>query len=422
MIEVAIRLSKGLLGFRTIAFVLMVIAPLLGAETAPHYTTVRQWIYRFGLQRLVEPVERADDWVILADESADISAVKCLAVLGVRLADIVEKDNFTLSREDMVPLALCPTKSMTGEGFLQVLEEVQIRTGHIHSILIDGGSNLQKGARLYQEKHGSVHILHDIKHKVALLMKTALENDADWKSYSTLLANTRQQVYQSDLAALLPPKQRSKARYMDIGDLIKWPMQLIEARKEGRLEWIPEERYQKYFGWLFDYSKALHRWACYVEGAATVCEITRCFGLSLAVHTYLAMKFRLSEWGSELSSDEQAFMENLLGAVEKEISKGEEQNETLLCSTEVLESVFGQYKELKSGHVSSGTNVVVISTFLGREFSREDVRNAMESCSWEQVCTWTDKNVPISLQKQRRVLHPVDRTKFDYNTKARSSG
>ena len=41
---------------------------------------------------------------------------------------------------------------------------------------------------------------------------------------------------------------------------IKWPDKILQAKAEGNLDEISEDRYQEYFGWLSDYSSSLLLW------------------------------------------------------------------------------------------------------------------------------------------------------------------
>ena len=97
-------------------------------------------------------------------------------------------------------------------------------------------------------------IFYDIAHKLSNVMEKKLKNDVIWAEYIKQLNMTRKRAYQTELAALMPAKQRAKARFMDIGYLVKWPERLAASKASGRLSSIPEERYQDYFGWIDEFN------------------------------------------------------------------------------------------------------------------------------------------------------------------------
>ena len=53
------------------------------------WTTVRCWLMRLGLYVLLRPLEQADDWAYLIDHTVQIGTVKCFAVVGVRLSQLL---------------------------------------------------------------------------------------------------------------------------------------------------------------------------------------------------------------------------------------------------------------------------------------------------------------------------------------------
>jgi hypothetical protein len=68
---------------------------------------------------------------------------------------------------------------------------------------------------------------------------------------------------------------------------IKWPDKILQAKAEGNLDEISEDRYQKYFGWLSDYSSPLLLWGQKVGVVETIKETIREHGLSEDAYNYL---------------------------------------------------------------------------------------------------------------------------------------
>ena len=80
----------------------------LGVEVKlPSFTTIRHWFQRVGLATVKEPLEKADDWVWLADHSNQIGPEKVLSVLAIRGSQLPEMGT-TMQHEDVHVLTVQP--------------------------------------------------------------------------------------------------------------------------------------------------------------------------------------------------------------------------------------------------------------------------------------------------------------------------
>ncbi len=69
---------------------LALFAPFLGFQT-PSYSTISNWSYRLGVYLLHQPIPYRDDWIIVLDETIQLSKNKALVILGIPLYPIVDK-------------------------------------------------------------------------------------------------------------------------------------------------------------------------------------------------------------------------------------------------------------------------------------------------------------------------------------------
>ena len=77
---------------------------------------------------------------------------------------------------------------------------------------------MAKGSRQFCEAHPEPCASYDIKPKVAAVLKRELGADQAWAEFSTLATQTIARVQQTAVAALAPPRQRRKARYMQVAE------------------------------------------------------------------------------------------------------------------------------------------------------------------------------------------------------------
>ena len=116
------------------------ISRLLGGKyEVPSPTSVRGWLLRVGLHQLQRPLEKADDWVWIMDHTVQIGELKCMIIVGFRLGAWQQRENHTLSYEDVELIGLWPVRTSTGEIVDGQLESAIERTGLPQLIISDEG-------------------------------------------------------------------------------------------------------------------------------------------------------------------------------------------------------------------------------------------------------------------------------------------
>lgn len=412
MIKLAFTLySKATLGCSKVAKVLKVIFGEV-TERTPHRTTVRNWIIRNGVHNLEQPIEKSDDVVAIGDITISLGKLKCLAILGTRLDKLEQRANYTLNHQDVEILGLHITEKATGDFVQQAFEETRNRIGvDLFGIVIDQGAEMIKGCRQYKVKHINGVVIHDIKHKMSLVMQRALKKNFVWIEFNKKMLETRRLIQQTEFAAMTPPTQRSKARFMDIGYILNWRKRVLWAKENGRLDCIPQKRYEEYFGWLEEYREAFEDWD-FMEGAVNMINSTcREYGLSDETYEYLRINFK-----EAFSVDDEylkKFLEEALKAVEEEKSKLKS-GQVMLCSTEVEESIFGKFKELNSGCQGIGSNILGLATFVGPKLTESSIKEAMERCSTKKGLHWIKEKIGNTLGSIRHLIfNGIKGTKFD---------
>lgn len=364
----------------------------MGKSSSPHHTTVRLWVMRDGCAQLERPLQSDNNekWALLADATVDIGVIKCFVVVGIRMNRWLEQENRTLSHSDLQVLGVYPTAKCDGEFVHKCLEEASERIGHenVLSLITDEGSDAKKGAKLYQAAHPKVIQAHDIPHKLSLLLEKELGDNEQFKAFMTKLNHTRQRVQQTELAALLPPKQRSKARFMNVHIPIHWAVRLYLAKKTGELSDISDERYAEYFGWIDAFLPNLNVWRTIIWVTETIKDQIRKKGLSKNVATDLDNFFSKTQLPNLTQANLLTVSDFQGKALDCILEETEKLNNDVVipCSTESLESSFGKFKYVAryGGRGISG-NVLRIPALTDGEQSSEDVKESLEGCSVAKV-------------------------------------
>ena len=363
----------------------------------------RLWLFRLGLYKLTRPKTHADDWVWIADHTLQSGPEKCLLIVGIRLSSL-RAGRCHLRHEDMEPITLCPVRKSNGDVVYEQLEEAVKKTGVPREILSDHGPDLRAGIHQFCQKHPTTCAIYDITHKAACLVKDVLTYDDTWDDFCRFATQMKQQVKQTDLAPLAPPAQRSKARYMNVHRLGRWAADVLHVLDDDRpvagTGPVSMHPHAARVTSLEDFRDDIAVWNAVFEVVTMVEKAVRQYGFQpLCVETLKTQLYAV-EWLPHVAD----FADHLLQFVRTESAKAHP-GERLLGSSEVIESVFGTFKQLERGQAKQGfTGLVLSAAALVAPTTLGVVREAMETVSTADAQTWYRDTLGPSVQAQRKTL------------------
>jgi len=467
-LQLYLRASFGCRGVNWVLRLLSGYLPL----GVPASTTVLNWCYRLGLAVLQRPLPRRDDWIFVIDHTVALGALKCLVVLGIPVARLAET-GYSPRHRDMTVLAVEVTASSTGVWVAAVLEQVSARTGVPVQIVADHGSDVRKGIALFRQQAPRCVETYDISHAIATQLKAHWRDDEHWQGFVQQTGATLSHFQQTDLAFLLPPRQRTKARYMHIDAHIDWAQRLISYHDQGDFSTIGRPCVFSANAWARLRARQGHRRVEPLraligqryETRAALCEALRAPGATashdrddtfwrLADRGYarfleafdwvLSYRQLLPEWTQTMAVSKTTqtvlktqglsrttpaavraalaaqgplavpvadFQRRVLQHVEQEAAKLPA-DATWLASSDIIESVFGHYKAFTArGPLKEvGRLVLLIPAFLS-ELTAPVIREAMASVRTIDVQQWVDTHLgPSMLARRRRALRPDMKT------------
>lgn len=376
---------------------------------SPSASTGRLWWLRLGYYKLTRSQPHGDDWVWIVDHSVQIGAEKCLLILGVRLRDLPANDRH-LTHQQVEPLALFPVRQSNGEIVYQQLEATQARTGIPGEILSDHGHDLQAGITRYGAAHPSTRSIYDITHQAAALLKHELQHDGLWQTFTQYATQCRKELQQTGLAALIPPNQRSKARYMNLEPLLRWGRQLLEWLAQPERVAVhgldPAAMVDK-LGGLRWFAPQLKEWETLWTLAQTTVHFVRHQGFYRGAERLLEAQLLLP-YSTERT---QRVRQQLLTRVAQESQKAYP-DERLVGSSDVIESVFGKLKDLEGDYAARGfTGLVLSAAAMVSTTTQEVIQKALETVPTRKVREWREGNLGKSFQAQRKALFkPLDKS------------
>jgi len=358
--------------------------------SSPSFSTTKLWVKKIGYAKLTSPKEKADDWILILDESIGIGQEKVLVILGARRSNI----DFSrpLKLQDMEPLLVKSSEKWTGHDIGQELEIVKGKLGRVVYAVTDGGSSLKLGL-----KNAGIGQVYDITHAIAIFLDRIYRDDVAFKSFAHNAGQMRFKLCCSKNAHLIPPNQRSKSRFLNIDVLSKWAIKALDAYDSDRLsgegkaqlEWLKEiECFVKEMDLLIskiqDISIILKN-----EGLSKKTK-RRCIGLLKGLKKGRLLRFK----------------KQMIEYLNKNTVHITKYKEKLLCCSDVIESTFGKYKnELSKNPMCGITDLVLIIPAFTAKLTPDWVKEAIDSCTVKDIQDWNKENLCASLLAKRKTVY-----------------
>ena len=403
IIFISLRLSlQGSLSFRSIPKAVGIFfeeIPELRGIKIPSFTTVQRWAATVGYFKLECPKVRADDWQVIIDMSIQMGTQKCLTILGCRRANI--KPGRALKLQDLEPIEVRILNKVNGQAIKEALAAAREKVGNIQIICSDEGSDVLAGARLYQEEHPKTIHIPDIAHKMANFLKRRLKDDVTWKAFCVRASEVKTKVQQTEIAAIAPPAQRSKARFMNADILVEWAAKMLcLLDNPNKIGVIDQSLFEEHLGWLREYRNAILHYSRLVRITALARHLIR----TLGVCTTAVEEFESQALAFDLDTTECQFVGEVLDFLYEQSCKTVDIG-TFIGSSEILESFFGKFKSMEGDQCKSGfTGLVLAAHAHVGTLDEEIVVNALSSVSTKKLKRWIKDQVGITIQSKRKNL------------------
>jgi hypothetical protein len=370
--------------------------------SVPSWFSVRSWLLRLGYYNIMQEKIIADDWCWIIDHTIQLGKTKCLLILGTRLSKL-PKDR-SLQYKDLEAIDLLPVTTSTGDIVWQQLEKTATKTGIPRAIVSDCGSDIKLGVARFCKEHESCASLYDIKHKTACLLKAELNEDKDWQEFIKQASDTKKQLQQTPLSHIKPPNQRSKSRYMNIEILLTWAVETLKILENKRDFSEAEKEQLVKLEWLKTYKNKLQEWDELLRVGTLTEQCVRQEGITREVYQVLERQFQKNlpelkdSTAIKLKSNLIEFVK-IQGLVCKE-------DERLLGSSEVIESIFGKQKYLEREYAKEGfTSLILgIGAFVGT-LTVETVKEALIATPAKKIKKWYKEVLGETLQSKKNAAY-----------------
>ena len=363
---------------------------------------------RVGIAQL-ESVDRDDeDWIWLADHSNQIGQEKILQIIGIRAKDLPPVGE-TLPRDKMVVLATIPGTNWTRDDVRREYKQLAERIGPPKHLVTDGAVELIESANILETEGKTPVLLRDMKHYAANVFEQLIGKNECFQEYLSKLGRTRSAVQQTELSHFTPPPQKNKARFMNLGPLLRWGQMvsyhLSHCHSKSR-QGITAERMNEKLGWVRGFRTALNAWTrCQKVMQVSLRFINR-HGIYRGASEKL--KRELDDLRATYPDDceiSTKMSERLIAFVKESESKLSAGDRAWL-STENLESYFAQYKRREGQHSKGGfTSLIASMPMMLTHWTPEKVRTSLTAVSVQEMQQWVEHNLGITLTSKRATAY-----------------
>jgi hypothetical protein len=387
--------------FRSVPRILEAVSKEAGSSFGswiPHFTSVINWTLRLGLGllRQVTPVDVP--WLAIIDHSIDIGTKKALVVLRVPM-DALARRKSAITLEDCECIGLTVREQVNGDYIAADLTDIFKRSGNPSGIIKDNDPTLQKGVMLWMKTQSTlITIIADISHVMAAALKQQFEKDLTFQDFIKLTNHAAQRLRQTSLAFLKPPKLRGKGRFLSISTLGKWAAKMLAmmtrqgcAAKEDMLGKLHEAlpgflSFQSFISTFIKTTQIVtHVMEILKNKGLTKESDEQCRQLCMALPAKSEVRQRLYQWLQVHRDIQQQF-----------------RNFPLIVSSDIIESLFGNYKHITSRNPQPDMNrsALLIPALCGKS-NKTTIHNALNDVSHLDLIRWEQENIPYTMRKKR---------------------
>lgn len=329
----------------------------------------------------------------------ELKTDRLLVVLRVKTQTLLQRGG-AIQLQDCECIGVKVCETVNHETVCKDLEEIFAISGAPSAIVKDCDFTLAKGVRHWSAKQEKpVPVIDDIGHSMANALKVQFEKTPAYKAFTALVSHGAKCLRQTEFAFLTPPKLRTKGRFQSISKLGKWGEKMLDvfavkgcAKKGSALD-----KLRTVFPDFLQMKGFIESFALTTTIVAEVMEILKnkglnkvtyrqCYELSKTLPRNSKVKNRLQEW------------------LKKHLKIQAELTELpLLVSSDIIESLFGNYKHIieRSPQADMNRSVLLIPALCGGR-KGAIIDRALNEASQVDLERWENENIPYTIRKKRQ--------------------
>lgn len=360
----------------------------------PTHSTVLLWMKKQGVANFkAKSFFAGNKWFLIIDESIQFGNKKLLAVMAVLSSSVKQK---ALTYKDLIPLVLKSSTSWKAEEIKQeILNNIDVKD--VEFVVSDNGNNLKSACALSGLSH-----IEDVNHKISGFIKKVYQDDPIFESYTKNLSGLRRKLSLSKVAHLMPPNQRIVSRFMNLTPLFVWgekTLRLLENQKLAAYESEKVDFLLNYKEFVIDTLFILNTLNLIQKKLKS-----KHFNQTQIEECLLELEKLNSPKGLLIAEKMRSYFELTAGKMNAK--------EQVVCSSDIIESCFGKYKEVVKSNKTIGiTDICLSISCLTNDGDINQLKKDLESIKVKDVKKWSDENIGESLFKKRTAIYQEKRGK-----------
>jgi len=368
-------------GFRGVVIILSILKDILGWDLdIPCYNSIENWVKKSGLSIYKEsdkPMLQGD-YAMITDESMMIGSQKMLLTLGVN----AKHQGRPLSHGDVEVLGMNVRSSWNSQRICSELENASMRANHSPLYVIsDNASVMNKSVRDFNSLR-----IKDISHTMGMFMERVYGKDATFNSYMKELSQVKFKQVMNSAAYLLPPKQRSIARFLNLSKVVEWSDKILTNYSKLTVQ------EKQIFSFIPIYTSFINELRAVLSCVNSIEYEIKHKGLS-----HKSVKNCMKYINRDLCTENKRMLkiaEQTIAYFNDEVKKLPSSRSCWNASSDIVESIFGIYKRRKSPNPLHGITPFVLflplHTRIGAKNSvvSFDFKHSLESVFMSDIDDW----------------------------------
>jgi hypothetical protein len=367
--------------------------------SAPSKSTISNWLRKAGyaVYQSLPPASEEGEYALILDESMVVGQQRMLYGILIHSRKSVLRP---LVLQDALATFMAVRPSWKAPEVKDFLVSIQRKIGGcLRYIISDTDSTL---CRAIADLEG-VRIC-DVGHQIALFLKQGYGKQADFNAFTEDLAQVKFREIMKPTAYLLPPQARTQARFMNLSYSVEWAEKMLKT-----LPSLPPDL-QKVFDFLALHKPLIEEFKRIFYWVNPLLHQIKTQGISHAVSQDLNQKLQEIRKQAQ-TTREITLIDKVSDYLQKEKAKIPQPDLVYHASSDIIESIFGFYKDRQSQNKLNGVTPSVLLLSLRTRLDPQkqtlnlDVKKTMETVSVREVERWKQQNLtPNQVQLRRKTL------------------
>lgn len=365
--------------YRSISRILLVLkmCTILENKRLPCANTVENWVTKMGYYLLEgqDQVNTTYPVGIMIDELFGQGNERIIAIVSV---PFIKDNSGALRYEDVQLLYLGGQSSWTSQNLEQVISQLaKEQQIDIKAIMSDEDAKLVKTAHLLDLPH-----LPDINHALATCLRKTFEKDDQYKAFIKQIAGFQSRSVNQHLSYLRPPKQRVKARFMNQKACVYWALELLHR-------WSSlNQSEQHFFAQLPNHRPILKVLKHCLDLAEFIAKLFKTQGLKDSTLNQVEQCIEASDSVDIL---QHTFIKQVQHYLDQYRAFIKKHRGTFHVSTDILESLFGKYKQIQPTNPLTGISRLSLELplhCLNQHQIEANIKIGLETTFMNQLNNW----------------------------------